>query len=103
WCVPGGWRRSGRYACSSGCDYAQWGIIGAFLGEKGDPRHIAYLLVPLAEVEIADDWQVLGLLGTGSKSLVLHDVFARAPQRDGQRPLRWRPAGCLGASRLSSI
>jgi alkylation response protein AidB-like acyl-CoA dehydrogenase len=73
--VPGGWRLSGRYPFSSGCDYAQWAIIGAFLGEKGDPRHIAYLLVPLAEVEIADDWQVLGLLGTGSKSLILHEVF----------------------------
>jgi 3-hydroxy-9,10-secoandrosta-1,3,5(10)-triene-9,17-dione monooxygenase len=73
--VPGGWRLSGRYPFSSGCDYAQWAIIGTFLGEKGDPRHIAYLLVPLAEVEIVDDWQVLGLLGTGSKSLVLHDVF----------------------------
>src|SRR6516164_5289101 len=73
--VPGGWRLSGRYPFSSGCDYAQWAIIGAFLGEKGDPRHIAYLLVSLAEAEIVDDWQVLGLLGTGSKSLVLHDVF----------------------------
>ena len=73
--VPGGWRLNGRYPFSSGCDYAQWAIIGAFLGEKGDPRHIAYLLVPLGEIEIADDWQVLGLLGTGSKSLVLHDVF----------------------------
>ncbi len=31
--------------------------------------------MPLAEVEIVDDWQVLGLFGTGSKSLVLHDVF----------------------------
>jgi alkylation response protein AidB-like acyl-CoA dehydrogenase len=73
--VPGGWRLSGHYPFSSGCDYAQWVIIGAFLGEKGDPRGIAYLLVPLAEAEILDDWQVLGLLGTGSKSLVLHDVF----------------------------
>src|SRR6516225_2205409 len=73
--VPGGWRLSGHYPFSSGCDYAQWAIIGTFLGEKGDPRHIAYLLVPLAEVEIADDWQVLGLLGTGSKSLILRDVF----------------------------
>jgi len=73
--VPGGWRLSGRYPFSSGCDYAQWAIIGAFLGEKGDPRSVAYLLVPLAEVEIADDWQVLGLLGTGSKSLVLDDVI----------------------------
>jgi 3-hydroxy-9,10-secoandrosta-1,3,5(10)-triene-9,17-dione monooxygenase len=73
--VAGGWRLSGRYSFSSGCDYAQWAILGAFLGEMGDPRHIAYLLAPLAEVEIVDDWQVLGLAGTGSKSLVLHDVF----------------------------
>src|SRR6201990_2183266 len=42
---------------------------------EGRTRHIAYLLVPLTEVDIVDDWQVLGLLGTGSKSLVLHDVF----------------------------
>jgi alkylation response protein AidB-like acyl-CoA dehydrogenase len=73
--VAGGWRLSGRYTFSSGCDHAQWAILGVFLGELGDPRHIAYLLVPLAEVEIVDDWQVLGLAGTGSKSLVLHDVF----------------------------
>ena len=73
--VPGGWRLSGRYTFSSGCDHAQWAIIGAFLGEMGDPQTIAYLLVPLAEIEIDDDWQVLGLLGTGSKSLVLRDVF----------------------------
>src|SRR5580700_3631708 len=52
--VPGGWRLSGRYPFSSGCDHAQWAIIGAFLGEKGDPRHIAYLLVALDEVEIVD-------------------------------------------------
>ena len=73
--VAEGWRLSGRYPFSSGCDHAQWAILGAFLGEMGDPRHIAYLLAPLAEVEIVDDWQVLGLAGTGSKSLVLHDVF----------------------------
>jgi 3-hydroxy-9,10-secoandrosta-1,3,5(10)-triene-9,17-dione monooxygenase len=73
--VPGGWRLSGRYTFSSGCDFAQWAILGAFLGEAGDPRTIAYLLAPLAEIEVVDDWQVLGLAGTGSKSLLLHDVF----------------------------
>lgn len=73
--VAGGWRLSGRYSFSSGCDYAQWAILGAFLGEMGDPRHVAYLLVPLAEAEIIDDWQALGLAGTGSKSLLLQDVF----------------------------
>ncbi len=73
--VAGGWRLSGHYPFSSGVDHAQWAIIGAFLGEMGDPRTIAYLLVPLAEIEIVDDWHVLGLRGTGSKSLLLHDVF----------------------------
>ncbi len=73
--MPGGWRLSAHYPFSSGCDFAQWAIIGAFLAEKGDPRGVAYLLVRLAEAEIVDDWQVLGLLGTGSKSLVLRDVF----------------------------
>ena len=73
--TAGGWRLSGRYPFSSGCDAAQWALIGAFLGEVGDPKGIAYLLVPLGEVEIIDDWHVLGLLGTGSKSLVLNDVF----------------------------
>ena len=71
----GGWRLSGHYTFSSGCDHAQWAIIGAFLGEMGDPRTIAYLLVPFAEIEIVDDWRVLGLLGSGSKSLELRDVF----------------------------
>ncbi|MGH7030716.1 MAG: acyl-CoA dehydrogenase family protein, partial [Stellaceae bacterium] len=73
--VPGGWRLSGRFPFSSGCDHAQWAILGAFLGEMGDPQHIAYLLAPLAEIEIVDDWQTLGLAGTGSKTLVLHDLF----------------------------
>jgi len=73
--VPGGWRFSGKFPFSSGCDYAQWAILGVFLGEMGDPRSIAYLLVPFAEIEIVDDWQVLGLAGTGSKSLHVHDVF----------------------------
>ncbi len=73
--VAGGWRLSGRFPFSSGCDYAQWAILGAFLGPSGDPRGIAYLLVPFADIEIVDDWQTLGLAGTGSKSLVLHDVL----------------------------
>jgi alkylation response protein AidB-like acyl-CoA dehydrogenase len=73
--TAGGWRLSGRYSFSSGCDYAQWAVLGAFLGEMGDMRHAAYLLVPLTDIEIVDDWHVLGLRGTGSKSLVLDDVF----------------------------
>src|SRR5712692_5726818 len=35
--VPGGWRLSGRYPFSSGCDYAQWAIIGAFSERRAIP------------------------------------------------------------------
>ena len=73
--VAGGWRLSGKFPFSSGCDYAQWAILGAFLGAAGDAHSVAYLLVPLSDIEIVDDWQVLGLAGTGSKSLLLREVF----------------------------
>ncbi len=29
----------------------------------------------MAEITVKDDWHVLGLEGTGSRSLVLEDVF----------------------------
>jgi 3-hydroxy-9,10-secoandrosta-1,3,5(10)-triene-9,17-dione monooxygenase len=73
--VGGGWQLSGQYPFSSGSTHARWAIIGAFLDPQGDPASIAYLLVPFSEIEIIDDWQVLGLAGTGSRSLKLRDVF----------------------------
>ncbi len=71
--TTGGWRLSGRFPFSSGCGHAQWAILGAKC--MGGTR---YLLVPLAEAEIEDDWEVLGLRGTGSRSLILRDVFVPA-------------------------
>ena len=73
--VTGGWRLSGQYSFSSGSTHARWAIIGAFLDKPGDPAAIGYLLVPFTEIEIIDDWHVLGLAGTGSRSLRLRDVF----------------------------
>jgi len=70
-----GWRLSGSFPFSSGSSHAQWAIIGAFLGEAGDPAAIAYLLVPFSDIEVVDDWHVLGLAGTGSRTLRLRDVF----------------------------
>jgi 3-hydroxy-9,10-secoandrosta-1,3,5(10)-triene-9,17-dione monooxygenase len=73
--VPGGWRLTGQYSFSSGSTYAKWAIIGAFLDKPGDATAIAYLLLPFTDIEIIDDWHVLGLAGTGSRSLRLRDVF----------------------------
>jgi alkylation response protein AidB-like acyl-CoA dehydrogenase len=73
--VAGGWRLSGRFPFSSGCQHAQWAIIGARTDDAAGNTLTRYLLVPIRDIEIVDDWHVLGLRGTGSCSLVLHDVF----------------------------
>jgi alkylation response protein AidB-like acyl-CoA dehydrogenase len=78
--VPGGYSISGRWAFASGCDGAQWAVCAAVLpsrvdGQAGAP---AFLLIPAADYSIEDTWQVAGLAGTGSKTLVLTDIFVPA-------------------------
>ena len=50
----------------------------ALRGCGGQPRRPAIYWCRCAEIEIVDDWEVLGLRGTGSRSLVLNDVFVPA-------------------------
>ena len=76
--VDGGWRLSGDFPFSSGCDHAQWAILGARCPDAAGNKPTRYLLVPMEQVEIVDDWHVLGLRGTGSKTLRLTDVFVPA-------------------------
>ncbi len=72
----GGFRLTGRWAFASGCDNSQWAICGARLPATPDrPSQPAFLLVPASDYAIEDDWDVIGLAGTGSKTLVLRDVF----------------------------
>src|SRR5207244_1853089 len=35
--TEGGWRLTGRYSFSSGCDHAQWAILGGYLGSYSLP------------------------------------------------------------------
>lgn len=73
--VAGGYRLNGRWPFASGCEHAQWAVIGSFVaGEDGKPVLHDFLL-PIGDLEILDDWHVLGLCGTGSKSLVAKDTF----------------------------
>src|SRR5262249_48888903 len=73
--VPGGWRLSGDYPFSSGRTPPRWAVIGTFLEPADNPAGVGYLLVPFSDIEIIDDWHVLGLVGTGSRTLRLEDVF----------------------------
>jgi alkylation response protein AidB-like acyl-CoA dehydrogenase len=76
----GGYRLSGRWSFASGCDNAQWGLCAALLPSEaeGGPLTPAFLLVPASDYRIDDTWHVVGLAGTGSKTLVLDDVLVPA-------------------------
>lgn len=70
--VEGGYRLSGKWAMSSGVDHAQWLI----LLNTGDPTGaVALALIPKSDFKIVDDWWVMGLRGTGSKTVVIEDAF----------------------------
>lgn len=73
--VAGGIRLSGRYAWSSGCEHAQWAMLGLLLpGIDGVPEpHLA--VVPRSDYTIQDTWYSMGLKGTGSHDLVVEDAF----------------------------
>lgn len=72
--VSGGYRLNGRWGFASGCDHAQWILLGAMSRANGKPEALMCLL-PMSDVEVIDDWHVIGLSGTGSKSIAVKDVF----------------------------
>jgi len=78
--VEGGYRLSGTWSFASGCDIAQWGKLGAMITPAGDvpPYEGAFFLLPVEDCEIVDNWFVCGLAGTGSKDIVVRDVFVPA-------------------------
>ena len=77
--VEGGYRLTGRWSFASGCDNAQWAFCAAIMPQgEGKPPRAGFLLVPNSDYRIDDDWHVIGLAGTGSKTLVLDDVFVPA-------------------------
>ncbi len=76
--VDGGWRVSGRWPFASGCDHAQWAVVGALVEETAGTRIQRDFVIPMSAITIEDDWHVMGLEGTGSKSLSIDAVFVPA-------------------------
>ena len=78
--VEGGYRLTGRWSFSSGCDVSDWAVCAALIpGDQTDTSvKPAFLLIPAKDYHIDDDWYVIGLAGTGSKTLVLDEVFVPA-------------------------
>jgi len=71
---------SGTWSFASGCDASSWVKLGAFITAPGakPPFEGAFFLLPIGDCEIVDNWFVCGLAGTGSKDIVVREVFVPA-------------------------
>ncbi len=74
--ADGGYRLTGRWSFSSGCDHCDWVFLGGFVpvgeGERPDMRTF---LLPRSDYQIDDDWHTMALQGTGSRSIVVDGMF----------------------------
>ena len=75
--VDGGYRLSGKWGFSSGCDHCTWVMLGGMAppSKPGGAPDMLTLLLPRSDYGFVDDWFVSGLKGTGSKTVVVDDVF----------------------------
>jgi indole-3-acetate monooxygenase len=83
--INGGYRVSGRFPFSSGCQHSEWVWVGCNVMENGKQRVNANdipetrtCFLKVSDVEILDTWYTTGLRGTGSHDLVVHDVVVPA-------------------------
>jgi 3-hydroxy-9,10-secoandrosta-1,3,5(10)-triene-9,17-dione monooxygenase len=73
--VGDGYTLNGVWPFASGSQHAQWLLLGAALRDgKSEVIDEADVLVPVSAVTIKDDWNVTGLRGTGSCTVVAKDV-----------------------------
>lgn len=74
--VDGGFRLTGRWSFSSGCEHADWVFVGGVVFDEQDqPLEMRHFLLPRADYEIIDVWNVAGLCGSGSNDIKVEDSF----------------------------
>ncbi|MFM0097404.1 acyl-CoA dehydrogenase family protein [Paraburkholderia nemoris] len=75
--ADGGWRVNGTWKFASGCKGADWlGVgIGAASSGSGAPGKPRTAVFRPHQVEIVENWDVVGMQGTGSHDLRVTDQF----------------------------
>lgn len=81
--VDGGYRVTGDYHFASGVDVTDWALIGVFFPPEtdGGPPVPGFAMVPKSDYTVDDNWHVMGLVGTGSKTILCRDVFVPTHRR----------------------
>ncbi|TXS95894.1 flavin-dependent monooxygenase [Parahaliea maris] len=76
--VDGGFRLSGQWSFSSGSEHCEWAFLGAVVPTPEAPFDMSNyrtFLVPRSDYEIVDNWDVVGLQGTGSHDVRVDGAF----------------------------
>lgn len=78
--VPGGYRVNGRWSFSSGSDHCEAVILGGVaglidIGGGVEVPNYGSILLFRDQYTIDDNWYTAGLKGTGSKDIVVDNVF----------------------------
>lgn len=73
--VDGGVRFNGEMGWSSGCDHAEWAIVGCRRQNAEGELVYCFAVLPRSDYEIRDDWFAAGMRGSGTKTLVIKDAF----------------------------
>ncbi|SOB85611.1 acyl-CoA dehydrogenase family protein [Streptomyces sp. 1331.2] len=72
--AEGGVLLNGKWSFNSGSLHSSWNTNAAVLMTPEGPQPIM-VAVPLAELEIVDDWHTVGLRGSGSVTTIATDLF----------------------------
>lgn len=75
--IDGGYRVSGRWGFNTGGQGSNWTVVNALLGE-GQGAMPLCVVVKSSELSRLDDWHASGMAGTGSHTVVAHDIFVPA-------------------------
>ncbi len=74
--TEGGFKLSGKWSFSSGCDHCSWVLLGGLVfNEDGQVIDFRTFMVPREKYQIVDVWNVVGLRGTGSNDIVVEETF----------------------------
>ena len=80
--TDGGYRLSGKSLFNSNCHAANWLLVEAMIYDGGEARIDSdgnpmglFAFVPASDAKIVENWDTLGMRGTGSHDVEMEDVF----------------------------